>query len=284
MNPALPLLAERHSVVIWDWRSLGLSTAPHVEYTLESTLRDMEAVADAAGECAPFDLMASMSPCHSAIAFAARYPERVRRMVLWNPSPAGMSPRTSTLADLPDIVTTHFPQYVQLAALHIFGWDRADMAKRWERDMTAQFTADDWLSLMDQMEQVDGSFVIPTVPSTIEQLTEKASDFLQSLADAPVGELVVELRKTVQSVDALLNSPSLKGGLDELKPLLASIRAASDSAKVTLEGAGSMVGDDSALRADLLRMLDELTEMARSVRTLTVGSSTEGKRSTPSRK
>jgi paraquat-inducible protein B len=30
-----------------------------------------------------------------------------------------------------------------------------------------------------------------------------------------------------------------------------------------------MVGDDSALRHDLLRMLDELTEMAQSVRALT---------------
>jgi paraquat-inducible protein B len=120
-----------------------------------------------------------------------------------------------------------------------------------------------------KMEQVDGNLVIPTVPSTIEQLTEKASAFFNDLASAPVSELVVELRKTVMSVDALLNSPSLKGGIDEFKPLLASIRGAADSAKVTLEGAGTMVGDDSALRADLLRMLDELTEMARSVRTLT---------------
>jgi paraquat-inducible protein B len=120
-----------------------------------------------------------------------------------------------------------------------------------------------------KMTQVEGNLVIPTVPSTIEQITEKASDFLRSLADAPVADLVVELRNTVKSVDTLLNSPALKGGLDELAPLLASIRAASDSAKVTLEGAGTMVGNDSALRADLLRMLDELTEMARSVRTLT---------------
>jgi paraquat-inducible protein B len=120
-----------------------------------------------------------------------------------------------------------------------------------------------------KMEQVDGNLVIPTVPSTIEQLTEKASAFFNDLASAPVAELVVELRKTVMSVDALLNSPSLKGGIDELKPLLTSIRAASDEAKTTLQGAGTMVGDDSALRADLLRMLDELSEMARSVRTLT---------------
>jgi paraquat-inducible protein B len=120
-----------------------------------------------------------------------------------------------------------------------------------------------------KMEEVDGNFVIPTVPSTIEQLTEKASAFFNDLASAPVAELVTELRKTVMSVDALLNSPGLKKSIDDLSPLLESIRQTSDSAKITLQGAGTMVGDDSALRHDLLRMLTELTEMARSVRTLT---------------
>lgn len=156
MDPALPLLADQHTVVTWDWRSLGLSTTNTAEYTLDSTLRDMEAVADAAG-AETFDLMASMTPCHSAVAFAARNPTRIRRMVLWNPSPSGMSPRSTTLAHLPDIASTHFKQYIELAALSIFGWDRADVAKRWERDIVAQFTANDWLRLMDQMEQVDGT-------------------------------------------------------------------------------------------------------------------------------
>lgn len=122
------------------------------------------------------------------------------------------------------------------------------------------------------MTEVDGNFVIPTVPSAIERLTEKASIFVDKLADAPVADLVTALNDTIHSVDALVSSPGLKKGIDglaEVGPLLESIKATSDEARTTLASAGTMVGDDSALRHDLIRMLEELTEMARSVRTLT---------------
>lgn len=120
-----------------------------------------------------------------------------------------------------------------------------------------------------KLTEVDGSFVLPTVPSTIEQLTQKAAVFFDKLADAPVAELVVELRKTVQSVDALVASTSLKKGVDGIAPLLDSVKQTSDAARVTLESANGIVGDDSALRHDLAKMLKELTEMANSVKTLT---------------
>lgn len=115
----------------------------------------------------------------------------------------------------------------------------------------------------------DGNLLLPTVPSTVEQLTQKATVFFDKLADAPVADLVVDLRKAVQAVDTLLASPSLRNGVDGLAPLLESARATSESARVTLAAAGGMVGDDSAVRHDLLRMLGELSEMARSIRTLT---------------
>jgi len=113
------------------------------------------------------------------------------------------------------------------------------------------------------------NFVLPTVPSTIEQLTQKATVFFDKLADAPVADLIVELRKTVQSTDALIASASLHKGIDGLAPLLESARKTADSARATLDAAGGMVGDDSAVRHDLVKMLAELTDMARSVKTLT---------------
>ena len=119
------------------------------------------------------------------------------------------------------------------------------------------------------LTEVDGEFVVPTVPSTIEQLTQKATVFFDKLADAPVAELVVELRNTVKSVDELVASASLKKGVEGIAPLLDSVKQTSDAARVTLQSANGIVGDDSALRHDLARMLKELTEMANSVKTLT---------------
>src|SRR5262249_12577722 len=119
-----------------------------------------------------------------------------------------------------------------------------------------------------------GLAVIPTVPSEVEQLTEKASAFLDQLAKAPVAQLVSDLQRTVQQVDQLLGSKSLHQGVDglrEIGPLLDSLRQTSQAAQVTLTQAGSTldsVGPDSALRYDLARMLSELTDAARSLRVL----------------
>jgi paraquat-inducible protein B len=114
--------------------------------------------------------------------------------------------------------------------------------------------------------------VIPTVPSQVEQLTEKATTFLTKLADAPVAQLVADLRNTVKTVDTLLAAPALRQGVDglrEIGPVLDSVKQTSDSAKAALVSADGAIGSESALRYDLARMLQELTSMARSVRTLT---------------
>lgn len=124
----------------------------------------------------------------------------------------------------------------------------------------------------------NGLPVLPTVPSDIVALTEKVNAFLKKLDDAPVTELITELRDVVQNVDQLLASQSIREGVDglkEVKPLLASLRRTSDSARQTLDRAdqtlntaGDTLGPDSALRYDLARLLKELSGTARSLRVL----------------
>jgi class 3 adenylate cyclase len=84
--------------------------------------------------------------------------------VLWNASEGpGGSPRSTTLAGLPNIVSTHFPDYVRLAALRLFGWEDAESAKRWERGILSHFSAETWTRLMDQLEAVDATAELPAV-------------------------------------------------------------------------------------------------------------------------
>ncbi len=125
------------------------------------------------------------------------------------------------------------------------------------------------------LEYEDGVAVIPTVPSQVEQLTEKATVFLDKLAAAPVAELVTDLRRVVLDADTLLASKSLRQGLDGLAPLMDSLKRTSDSAhaalaqgEATLASANGAIGPDSALRYDLARLISELTDTARSLRTL----------------
>jgi class 3 adenylate cyclase len=149
-------LADQHTVVAWDPRGFGLSSGSAPEYTLESSVRDLEAVADAAGTDR-FDLLGHVTPAHTAIAYAARHADRVRRLALWNPSPPGASMRVSTLAGMPDILHTHFQEFWELAALRTFGWDRPGPARRWVEHMTRQFTPESWDQVMTQLEHVDST-------------------------------------------------------------------------------------------------------------------------------
>jgi class 3 adenylate cyclase len=199
-DPALPELAATRTLVIWDTRGFGLSGTTAPEYTLESSILDMTAVADEMGATS-VDVLACLTPAHTAIAFAARYPERVRRLALWNPSLPGNSPRSMALADLPDIVSTHFREYVQLAALKIFGWDQALGAERWANNMLTQFNAETWLRCMESMEQVDATLEAKSVSAptlvildhrALDRRTPERVDYVRRLAAAlPGAELCV---------------------------------------------------------------------------------------------
>lgn len=67
----------------FDWRGSGRSTAPVGGVTFSDLVDDVEAVAGAIGE--PFDINAVNDGCGVALAFAARRPELVRRMLLVAP-------------------------------------------------------------------------------------------------------------------------------------------------------------------------------------------------------
>jgi class 3 adenylate cyclase len=155
-------LAARRSVVLWDWRGFGLSSAASPRYTLESSLLDLEAVVEASG-FERFDLLAQLTPCHTAIAYDARNAGRVRSLILRNPGAPGGSPRTTTFHGIPDLVSTNFREYIQLAALRIFGWRRGALAERWQDAILRQFNGESWKKLMDDMEKVDATAEMPLV-------------------------------------------------------------------------------------------------------------------------
>ncbi len=90
----------------------------------------------------------------------------------------------------------------------------------------------------------------------------------------PLPQLVEELRKTVRSADQLLSVQG-KQSAEKLEPLLVSLTNTSDEARnalkaldATLQTTNGMIGDNSRLRYDLLRMIEELTQTARSLRGL----------------
>jgi pimeloyl-ACP methyl ester carboxylesterase/DNA-binding winged helix-turn-helix (wHTH) protein len=85
-------LARRHTLVRYDGRGIGLSDQAD-EFTLETRLRDLEAVVDAA-ELERFALVGMSEGCSAAIKYAARHPERVSHLVLCGAPDSAVAPIT----------------------------------------------------------------------------------------------------------------------------------------------------------------------------------------------
>lgn len=78
-------LAEAARMVIYDARGCGLSDHGATDLTLGGFVRDIDAVAEAAGH-ERFSLYGSADACRVMIHYAALRPERVARLILWIPS------------------------------------------------------------------------------------------------------------------------------------------------------------------------------------------------------
>jgi pimeloyl-ACP methyl ester carboxylesterase len=150
-----PSLTDSHSVVLWDMRGDGLSeSAPEAGF--DDWLADMEAIADVVG-AEHFDLVGVLKPCHMAMAYAARHPSRVTRLVLHSPSTTGASLRSLHGEWLFAIAPDHWQQFVDFFALSMYGWDRAELAQRWADRVRTQFTSEQFLHQVDVMATIDAT-------------------------------------------------------------------------------------------------------------------------------
>jgi pimeloyl-ACP methyl ester carboxylesterase/DNA-binding CsgD family transcriptional regulator len=88
-KPFLTRLSERRQLIRYDQRGNGLSDWEVDDLSFEACVRDLEAVVDAAG-IEQFDLLGISQGGPVAIGYAARHPERVRRLVLYGAFARGM--------------------------------------------------------------------------------------------------------------------------------------------------------------------------------------------------
>lgn len=82
-------LSRHHTVVRYDERGNGMSQRDVADVSFETWVRDLETVVDAAG-LDRFDLLGISRGGAIAIAYAARHPERVHRLVLYGAYPTGL--------------------------------------------------------------------------------------------------------------------------------------------------------------------------------------------------
>jgi pimeloyl-ACP methyl ester carboxylesterase/DNA-binding CsgD family transcriptional regulator len=87
-RPWLELLSRRHTVIRYDWRGCGLSDRNNVDLSADRYLEDLAAVAEAA-KLTRFTLFGMAQGARIAMPYAASHPDRVSRLILYQPSTSG---------------------------------------------------------------------------------------------------------------------------------------------------------------------------------------------------
>ncbi len=151
-------LAHGRRDVRYNARGTSQSDRGVADYSLEAQLADLEAVADRlAGE--RFDLMAAATASPIAIAYAARHPQRVEHLVLWNPWASGSKFAESSFfagfASLRSIAEREWDHYVQTLASFNFRGGSAEFIKQAVPAMRNSVTPQDAVRILDAVTRYD---------------------------------------------------------------------------------------------------------------------------------
>src|SRR5690242_2054172 len=118
--PWLKLLARRHTLIRYDGRGSGLSDREAADFSLDRCVEDLETVVDTC-KLDRFVLFGATIGSITALAYAARYPERVSRLVLAGSFAVGRMARSP-------------PTLIEETALELkaieLGWDNDNPAYR----------------------------------------------------------------------------------------------------------------------------------------------------------
>ncbi len=149
-------LAEGWMVVRYDHRGTGLSDRGVGVVSLDAFLLDLEAVVDrlAFERIAPLGFVQA-GPV--AIAYAARYPERVSRLVLWCTFARGTDYLRSSpkLRAIRALVDQDWEVYVQTLAHVVFGWSAGEEAQRYAAFLQECATMEDRRAALGAQDQFD---------------------------------------------------------------------------------------------------------------------------------
>ena len=125
-------LSERRTLVRYDGRGLGMSTREVSHYSLEAELLDLEAVVERLGS-ERFTLFGWQVSGPAAIAYAARHPHRVSRLLLWSTAARGidiMDVSSSRVRAMAELSRFDWDLFCETLAHEFLGWSEAEMAHK----------------------------------------------------------------------------------------------------------------------------------------------------------
>jgi len=129
LNGIFEQLARRLTLIHYDGRGTGHSQRDVTDLSLDAMVADLEAVIDRAG-VAPVSLLGQYNSCPHAIAYAARHPERVRRMALFGGSARGWNAMSAKQTQaLLSLIEQDWDVFADTAAHQWLGWSAGETGR-----------------------------------------------------------------------------------------------------------------------------------------------------------
>jgi pimeloyl-ACP methyl ester carboxylesterase/DNA-binding CsgD family transcriptional regulator len=160
----LEAFTRSHTLIHSDERGCGLSDRDVADLSFEAWVRDLEAVVDAVG-LRRFPLFAMSQACPVAVAYAARHPDRVSRLILHSGYARGWLKRdlTGDQRDEENLMIELMrigwgrenPAFRQVFAMQLFPEATTDELRALETAMRVSLPAENAVRLEREMHRVD---------------------------------------------------------------------------------------------------------------------------------
>jgi class 3 adenylate cyclase len=118
-------LSRSARVVRYDCRGMGMSQRDAIDFSIDAAERDLQAIVDRLG-FERFALLRLPSSGDIALAYAARHPERVSHLIIWEGHQVQDDldpPRRAQLKAIEPVMEEDWELYVRIRARIIAGWD-----------------------------------------------------------------------------------------------------------------------------------------------------------------
>ena len=163
LNGVFEQMAGRLRLVHYDGRGTGHSQRDVTDLSLEAMVSDLGAVVDRAG-LADVSLLGQYNSCPHAIAYAARHPERVRRMVLFGGSARGWDAMSAkqTQAML-SLIEQDWDLFADTAAHQWMGWSAGEAGRAFADGIREAVTPQIARATMQAASAADVTELLPGV-------------------------------------------------------------------------------------------------------------------------
>jgi len=190
-------LARRLTVIHYDGRGTGHSQRDVTDLSLEAMVTDLLAVVDQVG-ATQVNLLGQYNSCPHAIAFVARYPERVKRMALFGGSARGWNAMSASQTQaLLSLIEQDWNTFADTAAHLWIGWAAGEAGRHVAEAIRGAVTPQVARATMQAASAVDVTDLLrevtaPTLVLHRRGMTQIPVDVSRSLADdLPRGRLVL---------------------------------------------------------------------------------------------